>query len=147
LTLISDRVEDEHSIKSLTAKANDDSYVTFELIFTPNGNNYNQLVFLLARTAYDYRVESRIMEVEIEEFSTINNIIADYLPCDELKKIGIQGPPGLMFVLNGEEFQLGRTGIYELCNDEIVVTYLGFVINDSKQTTDGKDFFILDYRY
>jgi hypothetical protein len=137
----------EYSIKTLKAKTNNDSYTVFDLIFTPNSEVYNKLVFELTRTAIDYREESRFMEVEVLEFYTVNNIISDYLNVAQLKKIGIQGPPGLMFVLDGEEIKLGRTGIYELCNDEIQINYLGFVINESTQTQDGKDFFILDYRY
>lgn len=49
-----------------------------------------------------------------------------------VKKIGIQAPPGTRFTFNkattedtGEWIMIGRTGIYEL-NDDIVISYLRF---------------------
>lgn len=51
---------------------------------------------------------------------------------NNVKKIGIQAPPGTKFTFNkattqdtGEWIMVGRTGIYEL-NDDIVINYLRF---------------------
>lgn len=51
---------------------------------------------------------------------------------NNIKKIGIQAPPGTKFTFNkattqdtGEWIMVGRTGIYEL-NDDIVINYLRF---------------------
>ena len=51
---------------------------------------------------------------------------------NNVKKIGIQAPPGTKFTFNkattqdtGEWIMIGRTGIYEL-NDDIVINYLRF---------------------
>lgn len=51
---------------------------------------------------------------------------------NNVKKIGIQAPPGTKFTFNkatmqdtGERIMVGRTGIYEL-NDDIVINYLRF---------------------
>ena len=143
------------TIKTLSVKSGVD-YVTFELIFNPN-KNYNQIVFELKRIASDFSISEqgkngRVMDIEILDFYIINNIINDYLKSQyvdlqQLKKIGIQGPPGLMFTIDGEEIRLGKTGIYELYNDKIQISYLGFIIKESVQVPDGKDFFILDFKY
>lgn len=132
------------------------NYITFEMIFLPN-QDYGTIIFELKRELLDFETEEqgksgRIMEIEIEEFCIINNIITSYLQShfsglETLKKIGIQGPPGLLFSIDGEEIRLGKTGIYELYNEKIQVSYLGFIIKNSVQAPDGKDFFILDFKY
>ncbi len=148
--------EDYQSVRTLSVKSGLNDYTTFELIFNPN-KNYNQIVFELKRTTLDFSISSqgrsgRIMEIEILDFYIVNNIITSYLQSyysdlQQLKKIGIQGPPGLMFTIDGEEIRLGKTGIYELYNDKIQISYLGFIIKESVQTPDGEDFFILDFKY
>lgn len=129
----------------------------FELIFTPN-SNYNQIIFELRRTGLDFNINNedgtsgRIMEIKILQFDRIINVISSYLAKNyagmtSLKKIGIQGPPGLLFCIDGEEIRIGRSGIYELYNEDINISYIGFIIKDSLFTQDGKDFFIMDFKY
>lgn len=130
---------------------------TFELIFTPN-SNYNQIVFELKRMALDFYTDNgdgtsgRIMNIKILQFDRVVNVISSYLAKNfsgmtSLKKIGIQGPPGLLFCIDGEEIRIGRSGIYELYNEDIAISYMGFIIKDSLFTQDGKDFFIMDFKY
>lgn len=130
---------------------------TFELIFTPN-SNYNQIVFELKRMALDFYTDNgdgtsgRIMNIKILQFDRVINVISSYLAKNfpgmtSLKKIGIQGPPGLLFCIDGEEIRIGRSGIYELYNEDITISYMGFIIKDSLFTQDGKDFFIMDFKY
>lgn len=143
------------SVRTLSVKQGTDS-ITFEIIFTPN-STYNQIIFELSRTALDFSyinnedTSGRLMIIEVNQFQEIINVISSYLSkysgLTELTKIGIQGPPGLLFELNGEEMRIGRTGIYELYYDEITVTSLGFIIKESSFTQDGKDYFIMDFKY
>lgn len=130
---------------------------TFELIFTPN-SNYNQIIFELKRMALDFYTNNgdgtsgRIMNIKILQFDRVINVISSYLAKNfpgmtSLKKIGIQGPPGLLFCIDGEEIRIGRSGIYELYNEDITISYIGFIIKDSLFTQDGKDFFIMDFKY
>lgn len=129
----------------------------FELIFTPN-SSYNQIIFELKRLALDFYISNddgtsgRIMDIKILQFDKVINVIDEYLinkypGLTTLKKIGIQGPPGLLFCIDGEEIRIGRSGIYELYNDEITISYIGFIIKDSLFTQDGKDYFIMDFKY
>lgn len=163
LTLQSSEITSDNTeeLKTFTVKQGLDDYTTFELIFNPNAT-YNQIIFDLRRESLDFytttqteageSVSGRVMEIEILEFKRLTNIITSYLAkkftgLTELKKIGIQGPPGLLFTINGEEIQIGRSGIYELYNNNITISYMGFVIKDSLFTQDGKDYFIMDFKY
>lgn len=150
-------VEDVQEIKTFSVKKGTESTI-FELIFTPN-STYNQLVFELNRLALDFYISNgdtsgRIMDVKILQFDRVTNVISSYLVnkfsgLKTLKKIGIQGPPGLLFCLDGEEIRIGRSGIYELYNEEITISYLGFIIKESDSLSggDGKEFFIMDFKY
>jgi hypothetical protein len=61
--------------------------------------------------------------------------------------MGIQGPTGLLFSMNGEEIRIGKSGIYEV--QDFPIENLGFVIKDTSPVPyqDGKDFFIMDFQY
>lgn len=158
LKLKSDEVNINYhqNIKNFVVKQGTD-VTSFELIFNPN-SNYNQIVFELKRLALDFNMDNgnnmngRIMKIKILKFDRIINVISSYLAKNydglkTLKKIGIQGPPGLLFCIDGEEIRIGRSGIYELYNENVAVSYIGFVIKDSLFTQDGKDFFIMDFKY
>lgn len=152
--------DNEMSLKSLEVKQGPDSqYTDFELIFTPNAS-YNQFIFELRRLALDFTTANddgtsgRKMNIEILNFYVINNIVESYLTSHfngltKIKKLGIQGPPGMLFVLDGEEIRIGRSGIYELYED-FSISYIGFVLKDSTfigEDKGRKDFFIMDFKY
>lgn len=107
---------------------------TYEMIFTPN-SSYNAIVLELSRTSED----SKVMSVTIEDFYIVNNIISNFGTV-EIKKIGIQGKPGQIICLNGEQIRIGRSGFYEIDNG-YSITSIGFVIREST------DYFIVDYQY
>lgn len=149
-------VDNVQTIRTFIVKQGTGS-VTFELIFNPN-SNYNQIVFELRRMALDFYIDNgdntsgRIMNIKILQFDRVINVISSYLAkkyagMTSLKKIGIQGPSGLLFCIDGEEIRIGRSGIYELYNEDISISYIGFIIKDSLFTQDGKDFFIMDFNY
>lgn len=149
-------IDNVQEVKTLKVAAGTGK-ISFELIFNPN-SKYNQLIFELQRLALDFYLDNgdgtsgRKMEINILEFSKIINIVDSYLKgkfsgLTKLKKIGLQGPPGLMFVLDGEEIRIGRAGVYELYNDNIEISYIGFIIKDSLFTQSGKDFFVMDFKY
>lgn len=149
-------VDNIQNIRSFVVKQGLET-TTFELIFTPN-SNYNQIVFELKRMALDFYTDNgdgtsgRIMKIKILQFDRVINVISSYLAKNfpgmtSLKKIGIQGPPGLLFCIDGEEIRIGRSGIYELYNEDITISNIGFIIKDSLFTQDGKDFFIMDFKY
>ncbi|HBP43859.1 MAG TPA: hypothetical protein DD621_04240 [Clostridiales bacterium] len=125
-------------------------------MFTPNAT-YNLIVFVLARTTEDYNViensqYGRIMDITVNEnniylMTNIIDTLASTYGLTELTRIGVQGPTGLMMSINGEQIKIGKTGIYELNDVNIKITYLGFALKDNVLNVDGYDNFILDFEY
>lgn len=118
------------------------------LVFMPNANSYNKIVFKrINRTeGLEDRViiDNSTIEKEDIQYTKINlysllNVISAALGDGQfIKKMGLQGPPGLIFCVNGEEIHMGKTGIYEV--DKINIGNLGLVLDDG-------DYFIMDYLY
>ena len=123
-----------------------------ELVFSPN-TSYDQIMLTLQRTAYDYTIENergtsgRLIKIDENEVITaqIYNILKT-LGVNSLNKIGVQGPPGLLMCINGQDIRIGPNGIYEIKNG-YKITFIGFIIQESDDTADKKDYFILDYQY
>ena len=119
--------------------------------FTPNRPDYNYLVFAL-ETNQPNNISYQLYE--------LGNVCGDggtKVP-KKVKKIGIQGMPGLRFSINGEDFIMGKSGIFML--GDMDITQISFFVRDfsnaKNQTnyinyfpyvTDGKEFFIMDYEY
>ena len=106
-------------------------------LISTNKNNHNELIYsMVYQNRENDSTETTLvgdlgltdyMENRINIFD--KNILANYT---NVKKIGIQAPPGTKFTFNkattqdtGEWIMVGRTGIYEL-NDDIVIDYLRF---------------------
>jgi len=116
---------------------------TYEFIFTPS-MAYDEVVFELARISADY-INGRVAEIEVSDFSAITDIMGQ-LGTTEIQKIGIQGVPGQLMCINGEQIRIGRSGIYEIDNG-YSITSIGFIVKKSSTSTDGLDYFTIDYQY
>lgn len=146
---------DSQTIEDYTVPAGTGS-TTFDIVFTPNAT-YNLIVFVLARTTEDYNViensqYGRIMDITVNEnniylMTNIIDTLASTYGLAELIRIGVQGPTGLMMSINGEQIKIGKTGIYELNDVNIKITYLGFALKENVLNVDGYDNFILDFEY
>ena len=125
---------------------------SLDFTFTPN-REYKNLVFAFeADVAGYFRVRPTLY--------SLGNVCGGdgtKVP-SKVKKIGIQGMPGLRFSINGEDFIMGKSGIFML--GDMDITQISFYIRDfsnaKNQTnyinyfpyiTDGKEFFIMDYEY
>ena len=147
--------DNSQTIEDYTVPAGTGS-TTFDIVFTPN-STYNLIVFVLARTAEDYNIiensqYGRIMDITVNEnniylMTNIIDTLASTYGLTELIRIGIQGPTGLMMSINGEQIKVGKTGIYELNDINIKITYLGFALKENALNIDGYDNFILDFEY
>lgn len=135
---------------SIAAGAETD-YSTFEIVISPNDNyTYNQIYFELNRELIDFNTQNedgtygRKMHIAIERLDKIYNVIDFLSPSIGgnriLKQIGIQGPPGLLMSINGEEIRIGRSGLYEITYG-INTTFIGFIVEADEK------YFILDYQY
>ena len=110
-------------------------------LISTNKNNHNELIY--SNTAYlnnnTLNTESIVEDEKTYKENQIqifdSNILENY---SNVKKIGIQAPPGTKFTfkkkVSGEEesvnfndyIMIGRTGVYEL-NDNIEIKYLKFI--------------------
>ena len=140
----------------------------YELIFTPNDDIYDYIVMerILTSDISASALNNPILlkenshypsykDGEESTYTTLKelvNIIPSYLQgqydnLQYLKKMGLQGPPGLLFAMNGEEIRIGKSGIYEV--DNLAIENLGFVIKNTSPIPyeDAKDFFIMDFQY
>ena len=129
--------------------------VYFEVILSPNAT-YNQILWELQRTALDYRMLNgddtygRVMNVVDYTYTRLIDVLttlkSTYTGMEYLTKIGIQGPPSLLMCINREQIRLGKTGIYEI-NNGINITSINFVPKTSTLSSDGLDYFIMDFEY
>ena len=71
------------------------------------------------------------------KISTMTNIVK-HLNLNKMNQIGIQGPEGLVFAINGNQLQIGKSGIF--MSEEMEITSLCFI-------TDKDSFFMVDYQY
>lgn len=127
--------------------------VVINIVFNPIVN-FTHLVLRLSRTYEDFLIikqqgqvkkYGRLIEINDEgcEFFQIKNILDSLNGVSQFKKIGIQGPSGLLMCINGEEIRIGPSGIYQIKNG-YKINFMGFIIT-SENSSD--DYFILDYQY
>lgn len=118
----------EQYIKTITvSKGDPDEWVDMEFCFTPY-DTFDEIMFELQRTIDDYREEVRYPIIIYEELSIVNNIIPVVIQSGiKLIKLGIQSRPGLLMCINGEEVRTCRTGIYELKNGVMLVSFFSVV--------------------
>ena len=140
---------DEFKVDALKA-GEEDGIVYFETIISPN-SVYNQIVWELRRIPMDYSspnsdgTQGRVMTVTGDfTYTRLIDLLASSIIMTNngyLTKIGVQGPPSLLMCINREQIRIGRTGIYELNNQNIRITSISFV------PKSDSDYFIMDYEY
>ena len=129
--------------------------VYFEVILSPNAT-YDQVLWELRRTALDYNMlnadgtNGRVMNVVDYTYTRLIDVLttlkSTYTGMEYLTKIGIQGPPSLLMCINREQIRIGKTVIYEI-NNGIKITSISFVPKTSTLSSDGLDYFIMDFEY
>lgn len=129
--------------------------VYFEVIISPN-STYDQILWELQRTAFDYKMinssglSGRIINITDCTFAKIIDVLttlkSTYPGLEHLVKVGIQGPPSLLMCINREQIRLGKAGIYEI-NNGINVVSMGFIPKSSSESSNGLEYFIMDFEY
>lgn len=135
-----DDVQFIETLPRISATAEDEEWVTFEKVFTPD-DTYEYFGFILSRTNYDYKYTTnpRKITVRIDAFGSVDNILPTTV--NSYIKIGVQSRPGSLLCVNGEQIRIGRSGTYEV-NNGVPVTFFGFA-----GTNEEIGQFILDYAY
>lgn len=123
----------EQFIKTVTVSKGDlNEWVDVEFVFSPL-LGFDCILFELQRSVTDYRNEVRYPHIAYEELSIVNNIITSRIASGvKLIKIGVQSHPGLLMCINGEEIRTCRTGVYELKNGIMTVSFFS-VVNGIKE--------------
>lgn len=131
----------EQYIKTINIQqsADDNQWVDVEFTFTPQYNKFNTILLSLSRNSSDFvETSKRTPVVAFLEVSKINNILSSVVGESNvnLLKMGIQSRPGLKMCLNREEISVGRTGIYEVKNGEVKVSFLCFITPATNKTNE-----------
>ncbi len=131
----------------------DDAVDIAELIFIPK-HDFQYMVFEAQRTT-EY-VDDATAYFWCNDFKArrlFNLIGSESLPNNitELMRVGIQGPVGLAFAINGEKITLGKSRMFT--SPEMSIKSIALLINDitgKEDKTllyDDRNFFIMDYQY
>ena len=130
----------EQYVKTLTIPGGANGWVDVEFVFTPMAT-FDIILFDLVRTIDDYRTATRYPVIAYQELSQIENLITRKIKASgtSLIKIGVQSRPGLMMCINGEEIRTSRTGVYELKNGTILVTFFSITAAAQETTTEMKE--------
>ncbi len=130
----------EQFVKQITVRGGDrEEWVSVELIFHPVVQ-FDTILFQLQRTIEDYREFARYPKIAYQQLGTINSIIDSKVGVDvSLLKIGVQSHPGLTLCVNGEEIHTSRTGIFEVKNGVLPVTFFSVVNPATEYNTDETD--------
>lgn len=106
----------------------EDNWVDFEFVFSPIVD-FNAIFFELERNTDDFQ-NNRYPKIAYEELSEIKNALTSIIGDNNnsnikknIIKIGIQSKPGFLMCINGEAIRTSRSGIYEIKNGIITVTY------------------------
>ena len=100
---------------------NANDWADIHFTFTPVVSCFNALTFQLSRSAAAGDLDPdtvRFPSIIYEELSVVGNFMTE---SDKYIKAGIQTHPGLELCINGEEINVGRSGIYEVRNGLITV--------------------------
>lgn len=105
------------------AKTATNQWVDIELIFTPYINEFDTISF---------EPQTNVTPIICyEELNEVNNKISNN---KEFIKMGVQSRTGLSMVLNGESIHVGKSGIYEIKNNTVLINFFSIV---SAATEDG----------
>lgn len=114
------------------------------ICFKPPANGYNKIAVILNNRQNDKDELQYIENKEenlIPTFYSVKNLITElnlgygY----KITNIGVQSRPDFKFVIDGEEIEVGRTGVYEMPYSDYKINFLG-VINPNN------NYFIIDYK-
>ena len=134
----------EQYIKTITIGGGDqDNFVDIEFMFNPL-ETFNCITFELQRTIIDYKGGTRYPKIIYEELSLMNNLIGTKMNIEsgvKFIKLGVQSRPGLLMCINNEEIRNSRTGIFEIKNGVMTVSFF-CVMNAANETTSDMEEYI-----
>lgn len=146
----------EDGTKEMTIKQRSSGVGNCEIIFTPN-RDYQYFIVQIKRDKISLRVGDLYYKIDsIFSFYELKNILqADkfknkFPEVVSIKKLGIQAHEGLIFALNGKDFKVGKSGIYEV--EDVEIDHLCFYLKNIDTDlypyqNQTEQFFIMDFEY
>ena len=121
----------------------DEYFADVEFIFTPLIDDFDGILFELKRNKddmiYDETTNMIIGRKPLIAFIEVSKI-KDVKPVQKsLPKIGVQSRPSLMMCINGEEIHVSRTGIFELRDGIVPVTFFSVVNGATLENSTNLD--------
>lgn len=99
---------------------------------------FDTILLKLQLTLQDLTNPRKIQVVQKDTtIKELKNILNTAETRTSLERIGLQGKPGALFAIDGEEMKLNKNGIYEISYDNLDIQHIGWVEGD----------FLLDITY
>ena len=142
------KLKDEQFNKFQTIKIisrGDLGSIPLDIIFMPQYDSFKHIVFEIERNN-SYLANDTNTFVYAGSSTTLSKMInligteQEPINVNKVKQIGIQGPQGLHFAINGADLKMGKDGIF--MSEEMEITSLVFAIDDT-----AVPFFTVDYIY
>ena len=132
-------------ISSTAARNGEEEYALFRFVVTP----FSDYKFILVQLERDKTNINNGTEVDVVAYNClrIENLLS---PNEQVVKIGIQGPPGLLMCINQEGIRMGPSGIYEIKNSQIKINFFGVILTNAQKLDEYgnvKTFFLVDIEY
>ena len=136
---------DAHIHTSLNSKETKE----YVCILKPLIDTFDGISFRLTRIKDDFtQQQMRQLNIQSVELVELANLLADKLyqfntdgsstkKFTSIQRVGLQGKPGALFSIDGEEMKLNKNGIYEITYDNLDIQHIGWVQGD----------FLLDIAY
>lgn len=128
---------------------------TISLCFMPQYDDFNSIIFEITRTGDNINCQGTFKPLESKKaLNQLTNVLTT-LGLSKVKKIGIQGPSGLKFIINGSLIKLGKNGMFmskemdinSICFNLDSNSYVEYIDEEVITRTNNDMFFIMDYQY
>lgn len=124
----------------------------YSFIISPNQDGYDKLSFILSRDLTKQEINPLVKEEDfdtnIKSFLILSNFINSQsggIVLEENQKItqlGIHSNPGTLMCINGESFRIGKNGVFEINNADIIgINFLNVLAANKEHQ------YMIDYRY
>lgn len=149
------KLKDSNNKYQILKIINISSSYRLDLIFIPQ-YNFEKIVFEIDRVSNpnissNARVFAEHTQSNPIKITSMTNIISELgNNITRLKRVGIQGPEGMSFIINGELLKMGKSRIF--MSDEMEITSVCFIVSELENDDpffieNNVPFFIMDYQY
>lgn len=149
-TKIKIKLKDNNNKYQIVKVINMSSSYELNLIFIPQ-YDFGKIVFEIDRISNTSISQNAQVSATQVKITIMKNIISELgNNITKLSRVGIQGPEGMLFIINGELLKMGKSRIF--MSDEMEIASVCFIVselenNDPFFMENNVPFFIMDYQY